>query len=121
MPTFELSALPLKGPTMKLCTPVIATLLSVLALGANAHVGSVDQRQASQAHRIARGVATGALTPHEAHRLHDQQRSIGHAERHARADGIVTGAESMRLNQLQTQASHHISHQTHDAQRRRCH
>jgi len=76
----------------------------------------VDAREARQAGRIASGVASGQLTPHEQHRLGREQRHIAQAEAHAKADGTVTAQERQRLARLQNHASRDIHHQKHDAQ-----
>ncbi len=76
----------------------------------------VDARQARQQARIAEGVADGSLTHREARHLQQQQRHIRHAERAAKADGVVTAHERRRLMALQDHASRSIHRQRHDAQ-----
>ncbi len=74
----------------------------------------VDQRQALQQHRIDRGVASGALTRHEAHRLRREQNRIARHEAVVKADGVVTPRERRALLREQNQASRHIAQKTHN-------
>ena len=114
--------------------PVLKTLLAAAALSAAvfavqaqtqmasppmgaAATPQVDARQARQHARIADGAATGALTPHERHRLHKQQRAIRHTEAHAKADGVVTPHEKRHLAKLQAKSSRAIHRQKHDGQK----
>ncbi len=78
----------------------------------------VDQRQANQEQRIDQGVASGALTTRETHRLQKEQHLIDRAEDKAKADGKVTPHERKRLHHLQNHASRDIRRQKHDAQTR---
>lgn len=111
--------------------PVLKSLLALAALSvavfsvqaqpaaaptAAASMPKVDARQARQHARIADGAASGALTPHERHRLHKEQRAIRHAEAHAKADGVVTPHEMRRLDTMQDKASRDIRRQKHDGQ-----
>ena len=81
------------------------------------HTPRVDQRQANQEQRIDQGVASGALTRREVHRLGREQLLIGRAENRAKADGAVTAQERQRLHRMQNQASSDIRFQKHDRQR----
>ncbi|MBX3603781.1 MAG: hypothetical protein KF788_00840 [Piscinibacter sp.] len=101
----------------------IAAGLAVAAAGAFAQAASspaatpgIDQRQANQEKRIDKGIASGALTKRETHRLERQQTAINRAEDKAKADGTVTRAERKRLHKMQNHASKSIHHQKHDAQ-----
>ena len=107
----------------KIVLSAVALSFAALAVQAQPAVGptatpKVDAREARQQERIAQGAASGALTPHERHRLQHEQRAIHRAERHAKADGRVTPAERRHLAHLQHRASHHIYRQKHDAQTR---
>jgi hypothetical protein len=105
---------------------VAAALLALASLGAAAQATSapgtntprIDQRQANQERRIDQGVASGALTRREAHRLQRQQNAIDGAENRAKADGSVSAAERKRLAHAQRHASRAIARQKHDAQQR---
>lgn len=79
-------------------------------------IAEVDARQANQEKRIEQGVATGALTAKETHRLDRQQTRVVKAETHAKADGTVTAAERAKLHRMQNAASKDIAKQKHDAQ-----
>jgi hypothetical protein len=101
-----------------------ATLLTLAGAGvaqaqpaAATDTPRIDARQARQQDRIQAGVADGSLTRAEAHHLQQQQRHIRHAERHAKADGVVTAQERQRLAAMQDHASRSIHRQKHDAQR----
>ncbi len=101
---------------------VPAALLVIASFGAHAKAAAdpqtprIDQRQQNQAQRIDQGSASGALTPHEQHRLHRKQADIGRAEQHAKADGTVTHHERHRLHRMQQHASRDIHRQKHDTQ-----
>lgn len=104
---------------MRFARPLTIALLALAgATAAQAASDShqVDIRQARQQARIANGVADGSLTRPEARQLQQQQRHIRQAERHAKADGVVTARERQHLARLQHQASRHIQRQKHDAQ-----
>ena len=103
---------------MNLRTPIAAVALALISAASFAQTATprVDARQARQAQRIEQGVASGALTPHEADKLVRQQRRIARAERHAKADGVVTARERARLHHMQVRASRQIALQKHDAQ-----
>jgi hypothetical protein len=111
---------------MNFRTTCLSVLLGCAAVGAWAQTSAadptntprVDARQQHQQARINQGVASGALTGREAHRLQREQRAIRHAETHAKADGVVTAGERARLHRMQNQASRDIHHQKHDRQRR---
>lgn len=77
----------------------------------------VDQREAHQQDRIANGVASGQLTPHETVRLEKEQARIANTEARAKADGTVTAKERRHLAHMQNRASRKIHQQKHDAQK----
>lgn len=110
---------------MKTTQLIAAALLSLAGAAASAetaapgtHTPRIDQRQANQEQRIDQGVASGALTAREAHRLEHQQAVINKAENRAKADGSVTAQERKRLTHAQNHASRSIYRQKHDAQTR---
>lgn len=78
----------------------------------------ISARQANQAHRIADGVATGALTARETARLLAEQRAIRAKERYYKSDGVLTPFERADLNRDLALASRDIRVQKHDGQRR---
>ena len=108
---------------MKTSHVITAALLSLACVAASAQTAApgtntprIDQRQANQERRIDQGVASGALTPREAHRLEHQQSVIDKAENKAKADGSVSAQERKRLAHMQNHASRDIRHQKHDRQ-----
>lgn len=93
----------------------IALSLPVLAF-AQANTPRVDQRQANQEQRIDQGVASGSLTQREANRLERGQQRVDNMENRAKADGVVTRQERVRLHQAQDVQSRRIYAQKHDRQ-----
>ena len=92
-----------------------ATLSAVAAADATPRA---DQRQQNQAQRIRQGVDSGELTARETHRLVEGQRHVNRLERGAKADGDVTAAERLRIEQAQDRQRRRIYRQKHDAQDR---
>lgn len=78
----------------------------------------INARQQHQQQRIRQGVKSGELTRHEAVRLEQQQARIRVNERFAKADGELTAAERLRIQQQLTAASNSIHTQKHDRQDR---
>ncbi len=76
----------------------------------------LDQRQARQAARIERGETTGALTQREATRLERGQDRVDALEADAKADGVVTRAERVHLDNAADRQSARIYRQKHDRQ-----
>jgi flagellar motility protein MotE (MotC chaperone) len=75
-----------------------------------------DVREVLQEQRIERGIASGALTAKETHRLDQQQQRIDTMEAKAKADGKVTRGERAHLEHAQDRASRNIYRQKHDKQ-----
>ncbi len=90
-------------------------LVPLLAF-AQADTPRVDQRQANQERRIDQGVASGSLTAREANRLERGQQRVDNIEQRAKADGVVTRQERVRLHQAQDVQSRRIAEQKHDRQ-----
>ncbi|WP_265944736.1 hypothetical protein [Dechloromonas sp. A34] len=93
----------------------VALSLPVLAF-AQANTPRVDQRQANQEQRIDQGVASGSLTQREANRLERGQQHVANMESRAKADGVVTRQERVRLHQAQDVQNRRIYAQKHDRQ-----
>lgn len=93
----------------------LLTLLPALAF-AQANTPRVDQRQANQERRIEQGVASGSLTEREANRLEHGQQRVDRIEDRAKADGVVTRQERLRLHQAQEVQGRRIAVQKHDRQ-----
>lgn len=94
---------------------LLSLVLPALAF-AQTHTPRVDQRLVQQERRIDQGVASGRLTPREAHRLQRGQRHVANMERRARADGVITRHERARLHHAQKIQSRRIYAQKHDRQ-----
>lgn len=78
----------------------------------------VRERQANQQKRIAGGVESGELTARETARLETREAKIQHDKHEAKADGVVTAQERVKLHREQNRASRAIYRQKHDAQSR---
>jgi sensor histidine kinase regulating citrate/malate metabolism len=98
---------------------VMGLLTGLAAQDLNASATPVaTTRQVNQASRIAHGTATGQLIRPERKALKAEQRHIRRVKRRAKADGVVTGEEKLRINRKQRRADRHIRRQKHDAQNR---
>lgn len=98
------------------------TAMALLMTGmayAEAEMPVIDQRQANQEQRVDQGVVSGQLNKREANRLNRQQRQINKVEGKAKADGVVTKKERVRINKAQNRASHQIAREKHDVQGKR--
>jgi hypothetical protein len=93
-------------------------LLGLLVAGA-AEAGAVDGRQARQQARIARGIASGALTPLETARLERRAAAVARTEAAMRRSGGLSSRERAVLDRRLDWLSAAIRVQTHDGQRRR--
>jgi hypothetical protein len=79
----------------------------------------INQRQNHQQQRIAKGISSGRLTPHETIRLERQQRHIARYEARNCADGGgLNVRERARIEAKQDRASARIYRQKHDRQGR---
>ncbi|HKK74836.1 MAG TPA: hypothetical protein VJ953_07190 [Saprospiraceae bacterium] len=67
-----------------------------------------SKRQVVQTKRIKQGVKTGELTRGEVAVLGKQQRSINRSKRSAKADGQVTRAERVQIQNRQNRANRNI-------------
>lgn len=104
---------------MRKTTTLIATMCSLLAMAATPAEARVNQRQAHQLNRIAKGIDSGRLTSREAAALTRQQANIARFEARSRADGPgLTRVERARIEAKQDRASRAIYRQKHDAQGR---
>ncbi len=94
----------------------VVSILFPAAVFAQDNTPRVDQRQANQEQRIDQGVASGALTEREANRMERGQQHVENMESRAKADGVVTRRERVRLHEAQTVESRRIYAQKHDRQ-----
>ncbi|TAK54560.1 MAG: hypothetical protein EPO25_06800 [Gammaproteobacteria bacterium] len=96
----------------------VAAALLVIAGPVCAGTPGLDQRQHNQAQRIRQGVHSGELTRHEAGQLVHGQVQLRRIEARAKADGIVTARERIRLQHRADVQSRQIYRQKHDGQQR---
>jgi hypothetical protein len=96
----------------------VAALLIAIALPAMAGTPRLDAREQNQRERIAQGVRSGELTRPETRRLVRGEVRLHRHERIARSDGVVTGAERLRLHRNANRMSQRIYVQKHDPQSR---
>ncbi|MHB8872650.1 MAG: hypothetical protein ACYC8T_03090 [Myxococcaceae bacterium] len=99
-------------------TSKMVAMLLGLALAGPALAAAPGQREVRQQQRIAQGVRSGELTPHEAVRLERKEARIHREIRRAKADGNFSAVERARVQRHQNQVSRKIYRQKHDAQAR---
>ena len=97
-------------------TLIVAAVL--LATASTAFAATPHQRQVRQQHRIEEGRRHGSLTLREGKRLQRGHRMIRREIARAKADGVITKAERVRIQRLQNRMSKRIWVQKHDRQRR---
>lgn len=97
-------------------TMLIAAAAATALAAVPAAAQTVNQRQYHQQRRIDNGVASGRLTPGEAHRVERQQASIDRQEDRMRArnGGPLTRSQRARLQYRQDNASRHIANAKHN-------
>lgn len=95
-----------------------AAVLTAIALPAMAGTPGLDAREQNQRERIAQGVRSGELTRPEARRLVRSEVRLHRNERIAKADGVVTRGERVRLHRQANRTSKRIYRQKHDRQSR---
>jgi len=105
---------------MKLSTKsiLLGGALAALILPAAAQAQSIHQRKENQQDRIAQGVKSGQLTPHETARFEHKEAKLNQETRRMRAanGGSLTPAEKAKVTRQQNHLSRDIYHQKHDAQ-----
>jgi hypothetical protein len=77
----------------------------------------LDAKQANQQQRIDQGVTSGQLNKREAARLQARENKLAAHETGAKADGVVTRKERVRLNKEANRDSKAILKQKHDRQK----
>ncbi len=89
-----------------------------LAAALPAAAQTVDQREHNQAVRIQEGVRSGALTGHEAYRLHQREARLHRYEARVRYlhHGRLTPQARRRLERMENRDNRAIYVQKHDAQ-----
>ncbi|HTW44693.1 MAG TPA: hypothetical protein VMD58_04050 [Acidobacteriaceae bacterium] len=96
-------------------TPVAMMAQTTPTPGKNDY--NIHQRKANQQRRIAQGVKSGQLTPHETRTLERQERGINREERGMRAqdNGHLTKQDRKTIHQQQNQESRRIYRKKHNA------
>jgi hypothetical protein len=106
---------------MKIATLALGTASLLFTLAAVAQTapppGTAGQRKADQQARIAQGVKSGQLTPHETANLEHREASVNHEEHNMRAadNGKLTAADRTALNNRQNHISNSIYKDKHNA------
>jgi len=95
-----------------------ALLTGSLSLAADGKEGKIQQRKENQQKRIAQGVKSGSLTPHETARLENQESKLNKEVRTDRKEngGNLTNKEKAQVNHQQNKLSKEIYNQKHDGQ-----
>lgn len=104
---------------------IITSILSGALLAGTATMSfaadtRIKQRKETQQKRIAHGVKSGELTPHETARIEHNESKINKEVRRDRAanGGNLTNKEKARVNRQQNRVSKEIYNQKHDGQTR---
>ena len=96
---------------------LLLAFVSVASAGfAQTKTPVVKERQENQQQRIADGVKDGELTAKETEHLEGREVKIQHDKKEAKADGVVTRKERVKLHREQNRASRAIYRQKHDTQ-----
>ena len=102
---------------------VIISILSGALLAGTATIsfaaeGKIQQRKENQQKRIAQGVKSGELTPHETARIEHNESKINKEVRQDRKanGGNLTNKEKAQVNRQQNRVSKEIYNQKHDGQ-----
>jgi hypothetical protein len=95
-----------------------SALLTSTATMSFAAEGKIQQRKENQQKRIAQGVKSGSLTPHETARLENNEAKLNKEVRHDRKvnGGNLTNKEKTQINNQQNKLSKEIYNQKHDGQ-----
>ena len=105
---------------MKNVSIITAIIGSILTTNyASAGTPTLNERQQNQKQRIKQGVKSGELTKKESRRLVRGQKQLNHMELKAKADGIVTKKERVRLQHKASVESAKIASNKHDKQKRK--
>jgi hypothetical protein len=93
-------------------------LLSGTAATSFAAEGRIQQRKENQQKRIAQGVKSGSLTPHETAHLENNEAKLNKEVRQDRKanGGNLTNKEKAQVNRQQNRLSKEIYNQKHDGQ-----
>jgi hypothetical protein len=89
-----------------------------LSIMATAQTPGINKRQKNQQKRIFKGVKNGNLTGREYKKLQKQQFRTQKAKVRAKADGVVTKKERVKLHQRQNKNSRRIYQAKHNKRKR---
>jgi hypothetical protein len=89
-------------------------VLAVTSSATFAATPLTNARQHAQSNRIAQGVVSGELTPGEQARLLNGQNHVQHLKTLAKADGVVSLRERVRINAAQSVQSARIFWHKHN-------
>jgi hypothetical protein len=96
-------------------TLLLASLvLAVTSASSFAGTPWINARQNAQANRINKGVLSGHLTPTETMKLVQGQAHVQNLENQAKADGVVTPFERLRIHTAQNVQSARIFIKKHN-------
>lgn len=84
------------------------------AAAAQAGTSDTQQRNLNQQQRIQQGLASGALTDHEAARLEHGQARVNRIEAHAAANGRIGVVEQARIQSVENRQSRRIFRKKHN-------
>jgi len=99
---------------------IIALTMGFLLAANHVFAGTpiLNERQQNQKQRIKQGVKSGELTKKETKRMVRGQKQLNYLERKAKADGVVTKEERIRLQRKASKESVKIAKNKHDKQQR---
>lgn len=98
---------------MKSLTSLFLTT-SLLFTCSHSFAASINERQAKQEERIAKGIISGELNRRETTNLVLQQRDIARKEERFRSDGTLTRRERANLHYSLNKSSNHIYNKKHN-------
>jgi uncharacterized membrane protein YebE (DUF533 family) len=95
---------------------IVATIATTVLLAsvARAHAKTIQKHEENQEQRIEHGEESGRVTPHEAERLENQQKTIDDERARAREDGHVSKGERREIRHDQREASRTIHRKKHN-------
>ena len=108
----------MKRVIISILTSALLTGTAAMSFAADTKEGKIQQRKENQQKRIAQGVKSGSLTPHETARLENNESKINKEVRQDRKanGGNLTNKEKAQVNRQQNKVSKEIYNQKHDGQ-----
>lgn len=101
--------------SIQLISLFLASILVAPVFAQGTATPNVTKRQERQQARIAAGVNSGALTAHETANLERREAKIESDKEAAKADGVVTKQERVKLQAEENRASKKIYNKKHNA------